>query len=148
MLTMAILTMAILTMAMLTMAMQARQDEETQGGYRPEDDDEEVIREVMTDDDLAATASLEPKMRTTLAFNHVMRKHSHNSALVMTNLPVRCHSNSHSKYSTRHDQPTGTLHTTHHPPPTTLHPPRSTHHAPPTAHHAPRITHHAPHASY
>ena len=65
---------------------EARQDEEAQQGQQ--DDDEEVIREVMTEQDIAATAELEPKMRTTLAFNHVMRKHSHNSALVMTNLPV------------------------------------------------------------
>ena len=38
----------------------------------------------MTEQDRAAVADLEPKMRTTLAFNHVMRKHSHNAALVTT----------------------------------------------------------------
>ena len=58
-----------------------------QGGDA-QDDEDVVIREVLTDKDLEVTASLDSKMRTTLAFNHVMQKHSHNSALVMTNLPV------------------------------------------------------------
>ena len=65
---------------------QAEQDEEAQ--HTLQENSEQVIREVMTEQDRAAVADLEPKMRTTLAFNHVMRKHSHNAALVMTNLPV------------------------------------------------------------
>ena len=61
---------------------QAEQDEEAQ--HTLQENSEQVIREVMTEQDRAAVADLEPKMRTTLAFNHVMRKHSHNAALVMT----------------------------------------------------------------
>ena len=54
----------------------------------PQEEDQGVVREVMTADDLEATADLPDKIRTTLAFNHVMQKYSHESALVMTNLPV------------------------------------------------------------
>ena len=61
------------------------------GGKAPPDGadvNEEVVQEVMTADDLEATAGMPSKLRTTLAFNHVIQKYSHDSALVMTNLPV------------------------------------------------------------